>query len=109
MKSGESVLVFRVDADTWEHDDETGGLVHMVRSNDKVQIGLWQPGAVANTIIDVMLARDETLVVLAGSGRLQVDGGEPLELGVGTIVALLKGARTQWVVDDAFRELWVYS
>jgi uncharacterized cupin superfamily protein len=103
------VFVSRVEADDWEHDEETGGLVHLLRADEAVQAGLWKPGAVAGRVIHVELVADETLLVLEGSGQLQVDGGPSLELRSGDMVSLRKGARTRWVVDAAFREFWVYS
>src|SRR6478672_8767299 len=102
------VSVSQVDATEWEHDEETGGLVHMLRMTDTVQIGLWKPGPVADTPFEVELEADETLLVLAGTARLRIDGASPRELRAGDIVSLPKGARTSWVVDEAFRELWVY-
>jgi uncharacterized cupin superfamily protein len=105
----DGVFVSRVEADDWEDDEETGGLVHLLRADEAVQAGLWKPGAVAGKVIDVKLVADETLLVLDGSGQLQVDGGPTLELSPGDMVSLQKGARTKWVVDAAFREFWVYS
>jgi uncharacterized cupin superfamily protein len=105
----DGVFVSCVEADDWEHDEETGGLVHLLRADEAVQAGLWKPGAVAGKVIEVKLDADETLLVLDGSGRLQVDGGPALELRPGDMVSLRKGARTKWVVDGAFREFWVYS
>jgi uncharacterized cupin superfamily protein len=108
-KRSEGVFVSRVEADDWQHDEETGGLVHLLRADETVQVGLWKPGAVAGKPIDVELVADETLLVLDGSGQLQVDGGPTLELRAGDMISLQKGARTRWVVDAAFREFWVYS
>jgi uncharacterized cupin superfamily protein len=105
----DGVFVSRLEADDWEHDAETGGLVHLLRADEAVQAGLWKPGAVAGRVIDVVLVANETLLVLEGSGRLQVDGGPPFELKPGDMISLQKGTRTQWVVDAAFREFWVYS
>jgi uncharacterized cupin superfamily protein len=103
------MFVSRVDADDWEHDDETGGLVHLLRADEAVQAGLWKPGALAGKVIEIELVADETLLVLDGSGRLQVDGGRTLELRPDDMISLQKGARTKWVVDAAFREFWVYT
>jgi uncharacterized cupin superfamily protein len=105
----DGVSVSHVSAEDWEHDEETGGLVHMLREDDTVQVGLWRPGPVAGTAIEFELEADETLLVLAGSGSLQIDGAAPLELIPGVIVSLPSGAHTEWLVDEAFRELWVYS
>ena len=60
-------------------------------------------------LIELELVADETLLVLDGSGQLQVDGGHALELRPGDMISLRKGARTKWLVDEAFREFWVYS
>jgi uncharacterized cupin superfamily protein len=106
---GNNVFVSSLDADGWEHDEETGGLVHLLRADEAVQAGLWKPGAVAGKVIELELQADETLLVLEGSGRLEVDDGPALELSPGVMVSLQKGARTKWVVDAAFREFWVYT
>jgi uncharacterized protein len=108
-KQSNGVFVSRVDADDWETDEETGGLVHLLRADEAVQAGLWKPGPVAGKVIHVELVADETLLVLEGSGQLQVDGGPTLKLRPGDMVSLQKGARTRWVVDTVFREFWVYS
>jgi uncharacterized cupin superfamily protein len=106
----DGLYVSTVNADVdWQADEETGGLVHMIRSDDSVQVGLWKPGPVAGTSIEFRLEADETLLVLTGSGRLRVDGGSPVALQPGVIVSLPKGAHTSWIVDEAFCELWVYS
>jgi len=108
-EQGDGIFVSHVDATDWEHDEETGGLVHMLRAEDGIQAGLWKPGPVAGTPIEVELEADETFLVLDGTGELRVDGGEALELRAGVLVSLRKGARTRWIVDEAFREFWVYS
>jgi uncharacterized cupin superfamily protein len=95
-------------ADGWEPDEETGGLVRMVRAGP-VMVGLWKPNGAAGKKIEYELDAEETLVVLQGSGELRVDDGEPIELTPGVVVSLSRGARLSWLVDDEFRELWVYS
>lgn len=105
----DEVMTSDVDAVTWQDDDETGGLVHMLYSDDAVQVGIWRPGAIANTTIEIVLQARETLLVLSGSARLQVNDELPRDLRPGAIVTLPRGARTRWVVNDAFSELWIYS
>jgi uncharacterized cupin superfamily protein len=94
--------------DGWEPDEETGGLVHMVRA-EPVMVGLWKPNGVAGRKIEYVLDADETLVVLNGSGEVRVDRGEPISLHPGVVVSLLRGCHLSWLVDDEFRELWIYS
>ena len=106
---GDGVFVSWIEADDWEADEETGGLVHFLRADDDVQAGLWKPGPLAGVPIDLTLAAHETFLVLNGSGQIEVDGAPPLQLEPGIMVSLRKGARTRWLVDEAFKELWIYS
>ncbi len=111
MSDGSALpVVTHVDAsDGWEHDEENGGLVRMVRTAEAVEIGLWKPNGVAGTRLEYELTADETLVVLQGSGELRVDDGDPINLRPGVVVSLSRGCRLSWLVDAEFRELWVYS
>jgi len=71
-------LVTHIDVgDGWEPDEETGGLVRMVRAAP-VMVGLWKPNGVAGREIEYELDAEETLVVLRGSGEVRVDDGEPI-------------------------------
>ena len=109
MSEGAPPVVAHVDiADGWEPDEETGGLVRMVRAGP-VMVGLWKPNGVAGQEIEYELDAEETLVVLQGTGELRVDDGDPIELGPGVVVSLSRGSRLSWLVDEEFRELWVYS
>jgi uncharacterized cupin superfamily protein len=102
--------VTHIDADDgWEHDRETGGLVLMVRESPELAVGLWKPDGAAGRRIEYRLDADETLVVLRGSGEVRVDGGEPIQLHPGLVVSLPRGCELSWLVDDEFRELWIYS
>jgi uncharacterized cupin superfamily protein len=109
MPEGARPVVTHVDVgDGWEPDEETGGLVRMVWAGS-VMVGLWKPNGAAGTKIEYQLDAEETLVVLRGGGELRVDDGEPIELRPGVVVSLSRGSRLSWLVDDEFRELWVYS
>jgi uncharacterized cupin superfamily protein len=105
--SGASIS--RWDAEDWEHDEETGGLVHLLRADGAVQAGLWKPGETAGREIELELIAHETVLVLAGTGTLQIDGGPVIELTAGDMVSMPKGSRTTWLVDADFKEFWVYS
>ena len=102
--------VTHIDAvEGWERDEETGGLVHPIRATDAVTVGLWKPNGTAGARIEYELDAEETLVVLRGSGEVRVDGGEPIQLRPGVVVSLPRGCQLTWLVDDEFRELWIYS
>jgi uncharacterized cupin superfamily protein len=95
--------------DGWEQDEETGGLVRMVRESETLKVGLWKPNGAAGTRIEYRLDAEETLVVLRGSGEVRVDGGEPIQLRPGVVVSLPRGCQLSWLVGEEFRELWIYS
>jgi uncharacterized cupin superfamily protein len=102
--------VVDIDVDEgWEPDGETGGMVRMVRGSDALTVGLWKPDGVAGTRIEYRLGADETLVVLRGSGEVRVDGGDPIQLRPGVVASFPRGCEVSWLVDDDFRELWIYS
>jgi uncharacterized cupin superfamily protein len=109
METAKHVFVGETDVDDWEPDEETGGLVHLLREDAAVQAGLWKPGPVADRPIEVVLQAHESVIVLTGSGRLEVDGEAMVELKPGVMVSLSAGAHTRWVVDEEFSEFWVYS
>lgn len=81
----------------------------MLRDSDGLSIGLWKPNGASGKRIEYRLDADETLVVLRGSGELRVNDGQPVELRPGVIVTLLRGSDLSWLVDNEFRELWIYS
>ena len=93
----------------WEHDEETGGLVCLISASDAVTVGLWKPNSSAGSKIEYKLDADETLVVLRGSGELRVDSGGPIQLRPGVVVSLPCGSELSWLVDEDFRELWIYT
>jgi uncharacterized cupin superfamily protein len=103
-------LVTHVDVgEGWERDEETGGLVRMVRDENSVMVGLWKPNGAAGRTIEYVLDADETLVVLKGTGEVRVDRGEPIALRPGVVMSLPRGCHLSWLVDNEFRELWIYS
>ena len=55
------------------------------------------------------LPERETLLVLEGSARIEIAGGPTLELGVGDMASLPKGAVTTWRVTAPFREIWFFG
>lgn len=52
---------------------------------------------------------DETIHVLEGSVRIEVDGGDKLDLGVGDVASFSAGDHGVWHVLEPFCELFVLS
>jgi uncharacterized cupin superfamily protein len=106
--AGAGVTTWLVDEQVWEHDEETGGEVAMLLDTETVQAGLWRPGRSGLGPIEVDLDHTEVILVLSGSGQVEVDDAAPLKLTTGRAVRIGAGARTRWVVDREFTELWLY-
>jgi uncharacterized cupin superfamily protein len=51
----------------------------------------------------------ETLLVLEGAARIEIDGGPTIILQVGDLASLPKGAVTTWHLTLPFKELWFFG
>jgi uncharacterized cupin superfamily protein len=49
------------------------------------------------------------LVVLEGEARVEIEDGPVLELKVGDMACLPKGAATTWHLTLPFKEMWVLA
>jgi uncharacterized cupin superfamily protein len=104
------VFVSHPDTEEWEADEETGGWVHFLRSDDHVEAGLWKPDpATAGQPVSVVLPDNQTIVILRGNARIAIVGGPTLELKPGDVASFSKGAKTTWTVTPTFMEFWVYN
>jgi uncharacterized cupin superfamily protein len=54
-------------------------------------------------------AGDETFHVIEGSVTIEVEGGEEVKLGPGSIASFPKGAASIWTVHEPFRKFFVIS
>ena len=97
-----------VDEQAWEFDEETGGQVAMLVDSPSVQAGLWRPGPAGPGPVEVDLDHTEVVLVLSGTGSLEVNDGPPLDLATGRAVRIEAGSRTRWLVSADFSELWLY-
>jgi uncharacterized cupin superfamily protein len=53
--------------------------------------------------------RREVALILEGSVRIEIAGGDPLDLGVGDLFSLPPGIETAWHVTTPFEEMWVLA
>ena len=51
----------------------------------------------------------ETILILEGAARIEIDQGSVLELSAGDIASLPAGARTTWHLTTPFKEFWVIA
>jgi uncharacterized cupin superfamily protein len=107
---GGGVYVSRVDSDEFEPDDEDGGFAHTLFEDGAAMAGLWKPDpAVSGPYAGLVLPARETIVVIAGSVQIEVENGPTLDLSVGDMASMPKGAVTTWHPSPDFKEVWVYS
>ena len=102
------VTTWLVDDQVWEDDDETPGQVAMLVDSPTVQAGLWKPGPSGLGPFEVDLEHTEIILVLSGTGQLEVDHEAQVELTAGQAARIAVGAHTRWKVDEDFTELWLY-
>ena len=48
-------------------------------------------------------------MVLEGSVRIEIEGGDVLDLSVGDMATLPAGLATMWHVSAPFKEMWVIA
>jgi uncharacterized cupin superfamily protein len=102
------VFVSNVRPDVWEPDPEVGGEWHVLYDGDDSYVGMTRyetdPGR-----IDWTPPVRESIVVLEGTARIEIDGGPTLEVGVGDMLALPGGTVTTWHVTVPYKELWIFE
>jgi uncharacterized cupin superfamily protein len=82
--------------------------MHVLCDGYGVQSGLSRFTEVTEPVKWTLPGR-ETLLVLQGAARIEIDGGPVLELTAGDIASLPAGARTTWYLTTPFKEFWVIT
>ena len=108
MEVGPGVYTSSSLPETWEQDSDPPGEVHILCADAEMQSGLWRPlaGLTPDPVRWTLPAR-ETILVLQGSGHIEIEGGPTLELNPGAIASLPGGATTTWHITPDFKEFWV--
>lgn len=106
---GDGVHVSQVASEEFESDEETGGLVHWLFDDGEAMAGLWKPHPDRSSYPGHVIPARETIVVVSGTVRIEIEDGPTLELATGDMASLPKGAVTTWHPSPDFREVWVYS
>jgi uncharacterized cupin superfamily protein len=102
------VFVSNLSAGAWEPDPDVGGEMHVLCSGHGAESGLSRFAEAPEPNRWTLPGR-ETLLVLEGAARIEIDGGPVLELAAGDIASLPAGARTTWHLTTPFREFWVIA
>ena len=108
MEPYPGVFVSSLSATAWEPDPEVGGEMHVLCGGLGAESGLSR-FTEATEPVRWTLPGSETLLVLEGAARIEIDDGPVLKLMVGDIASLPAGARTTWYLTTPFREFWVIT
>jgi uncharacterized cupin superfamily protein len=93
--------------DSWVTDPDVGGEMHVLVESGDSYVGMTRFESDPGPIEWTMPVR-ESVVVLEGSVRIEIEGGPTLELGVDDMASLPEGAVTTWHVTVPYRELWIF-
>ena len=108
MEVHPGVYLSNLGADDWQSEPDVDGEFQVFVDQPDSYIGmsryLTDPGPVSWAP-----SVRETLLVLEGSVRIDIDGGPTLHLRVGDVASLASGTRTTWHITTPFRELWFAS
>ena len=108
MEPYPGVFVSSVSAEAWEPDPEVGGEMHVLCRGHGAESGLSRFSEATGPVRWTLPGR-ETLLVLEGAARIEMDDGPVLDLTAGDIASLPAGARTTWYLTTPFREFWVIA
>jgi uncharacterized cupin superfamily protein len=104
------VFVSRVDSEQFDREGEIGGFTHTLVDAGDTMAGLWKPGSDVDAWPKTeQLHARESIVVLEGSVRIEIEAGPTLDLAVGDMASMPKGAVTTWHPSADFKEIWLYS
>ncbi|MFI5042725.1 MAG: cupin domain-containing protein [Acidimicrobiales bacterium] len=108
MEIHPGVFVSRVMTDEWRPDPEVGGEMHVLVEEETAYAGMSRFQTTKPTDPWILPER-ETMLVLEGAVRIEIDGGPTLDLKVGDMASLPKGAVTTWHMTVPFREIWFFG
>jgi uncharacterized cupin superfamily protein len=107
MEIHRGVFVSKIDTNEWAFDPEVGGEMHVLVEAEDGYAGMSRfvtdTGSVSWT-----LPEREVLLVLEGAARIEIDGGPTLDLKVGDMASIPKGAVTRWQLELPYKEFWFF-
>jgi len=109
MEPGKGVFVSSISATDWVEDpDVPGSEMHELVHEDGVWAGLTRILTVDGPVPWTPDHR-ETVHVLEGSVRIEIEGRPPVELRPGDIASFPAEVPMTWHISTPFKELWFFS
>jgi uncharacterized cupin superfamily protein len=109
MEMAPGVFVSSTATEEWESDPEVGGDVHVLCTDVGVDAGMSRMATPPPGPIEYTTPGRETILVLEGTARIQIEGGPTLELSAGDLASIPAGSKTTWHVTAPFKEFWVLA
>jgi len=104
------VFVSKSSTGDWEPDPEVpGSQMHELVHADGLWAGFTRFTKVDDAAVPWAPTRREVVLILEGSVRIEIAGGDTLHLGVGDLFSLPPGVATTWHVTAPFKEMWVLA
>lgn len=108
MEVHPGVFVSNIATDEWQPDPEVGGEMHVLVEDETAYAGMSRFRDVAHPERWTLPER-ETVLILEGAARIEIEAGPTLELNVGDLASLPKGAVTTWHLTLPFKEIWFFG
>ena len=108
MEVHPGVFVSSIATNEWEPDPEVGGEMHVLVEDERAYAGMSRFLDFADPQSWTLPER-ETILILEGAARIEIDGGPTLDLQVGDLASLPKGAVTTWHLTLPFKEVWFFG
>ena len=99
MEIHPGVHLSNVATDDWRPDPEVGGEMHVLVEDETAYVGLSRFSDVTEPAPWTLPER-ETVLVLEGAARIEIEGGPTLMLHVGDMASLPEGAVFRPVVQE---------
>lgn len=110
-----TAAVFHADAATTAPEPFEVGTVRWLRKpgqgdREALSAGIWEvTPEQAPEAFDLPIHQDESIYIVSGHLRIDVQGGDTLELTAGSMASFNEGAMTRWQVLEPTVEFFVYS
>ncbi len=108
MEVHPGIHVSNIETGEWAPDPEVGGEMHVLVQGPDAFAGMSRFVDV-DTVGPWTLPVRETILILEGAARIEIAGLPTLELGVGDMASIPKGAVTTWHLTLPFKELWFFA
>jgi uncharacterized cupin superfamily protein len=109
-EQGTGVYRSRIDSPDWEPDEDVGGWAHMLFDLGAHKAGLWRADPLElRPAPPVEIPSRETILVLAGSVRVTIDGGMPHDLAVGDLLSIPERSMVGWDPSSDCLVFWTYG